>query len=219
MRRRDAITLALTVLLPACSDSDQRATLLAPSANPSLVLTAKDAFAPLASIGGAPQAATGARASGHADFSSAFVSAGYRYSFIVLATPLTATDPSAAKGELQATILRTVGATTVTEVIHADVDCAVFVNIPIPILGRLANASGPIKSWTRDGEPVPFTPGQEVLFTVQDNGEGNDSPPDRASIVEPVGGRHNCRELLILPENTERGNIQVLFPGERGNTP
>jgi len=184
-----------------------------------LELTENDGVAPLASIGGTPQAATGARASGHADFLSAFFGAEYKYSFIVLATSPTTTDPSTAKGELQATILRTVGSTTVTEEIHADIDCAMFINIPVPILGRLANASGPIKSWTRDGEPVPFTAGQEVLFTVQDNGEGNDSPPDRASAVVPVGGHHNCRSLLILPENTEPGNIQVVFPGERGNTP
>jgi hypothetical protein len=218
MKRRTAITLALTVLLPACTDSIRNAHLTAPLRAPSFELTESDPVAPVSSIVGTSRAATGARASGHAEVFSAFFGAAYKYSFIVLATPPTPTDPTAAKGELQATILQTVGSTAVTDVIHADIDCAAFFDIPIPNFGRMANASGPIKSWTRDGEPVPFAPGQEVLFTAQDNGEGQDSSPDRASAVVPIGGgRHTCRSLFLLMQNSEPGNIQVVFPGERGN--
>ena len=158
-----------------------------------------------------------ARASGHAETFSAFFGATYKYSFIVLATTATPTEPRVAKGELQATIERTVGSTTTTETIHAEIDCATFLNIPIPIFGRMANASGPIKKWMPDGQAVPFPPGEEVLFTVQDNGEGADGQPDRASAVVTTNGTQNCRILFIGMNNTDPGNIQVVLRGERGS--
>jgi hypothetical protein len=233
METRAAALFCLIVVLGACADGAGKPGITRPELAPSLNVTEPaEGDVPDAAEAGdimalsadaeaeAGNAATGGRASGHADVLRVFtptLSTAYKYSFIALATEPTPAEPRAGKGELQATIVRTVGAVTVTETIHADVDCVNFVNIPIPILGRLANVSGPIKKWTRDGQPVAFPPGQEVLFTVQDNGEGRDSPPDRASIVEPVGGRQNCRFLLILPQPSEQGNIQVRFPGEKGN--
>ena len=217
MKTRDATTFGLILILAACADSARQPT--SPDVAPSRDLARADGLAALSSVGEARSAATGARATGHADTFSAFFGAAYKYSFNVMATEPTPTEPQAAKGELQATIVRTVGATTVTEIIHADIDCVGFINIPIPIFGRMVNASGPIKKWTRDGQPVPFPPGEEVLFTVQDNGEGNNATrPDRASAVVPTNGRQNCRILFIGMNDTDRGNIQVVFPGERGSS-
>lgn len=217
MKTRAAITLVLVFTLPACADGTRKPSLTAPDAE--LSLNRSDADGPaLSSAVGGQQAATGARASGHAETFSAFFGATYKYSFIVLATAPTPTEPAAAKGQLQATIVRTVGSTTVTERIHAEINCASFINIPIPIFGRMANASGPIKKWTRDGQPVPFPPGEEALFTVQDNGEGADGQPDRASAVVTTNGTQNCRILFLGMNNTDPGNIQVVFPGERGST-
>ena len=217
MRTRAAIALVLVFTLPACADGTRTPSITAPDARLSLDLSDGDGPAALTSAVGAQQTATGARASGHVETFSAFFGATYKYSFIVLATTPTPTEPQAAKGQVQATILRTVGSTTVTETIHAEIDCASFINIPIPIFGRMANVSGPIKKWTRDGQPVPFPPGEEVLFTVQDNGEGEDARPDRASAVVTTNGTQNCRILFIGMNNTDPGNIQVVFPGERGS--
>lgn len=232
MKTRHAAVFGLIFVLAACADGAGNSGITPPELAPSLDVTdGADAgipdpaeagdLIPLSAETQGANAATGGRASGHADVLrvvSPTLSTRYKYSFIALATEPTPTEPRAAKGELQATIVRTVGATTTTETIHADVTCLNFVNIPIPILGPLANASGPIKKWTRDGQPVPFPPGLEVLFTVDDNGEGGDSPPDRGSAVVPVGGVQNCRVLLILPFDSEDGNIQVRFPGEKGNS-
>ena len=218
MKTPTAILIGSILVIAACADNARAPGITAPDVTPSLDLSSGDGLTALASVVGARSAATGARATGHAETFRPFFGANYKYSFTVLATePATPTAPQAAKGEIQATILRTAGATTVTEIIHADIDCAEFINIPIPIFGRMVNASGPIKSWTRDGQPVPFPPGEEVLFTVQDNGEGNKaSRPDRASAVFPTSGRQNCRDVFLAMGDSERGNIQVVFPGERG---
>ena len=217
MKIRAAVLIGSISTLAACADGGRGPTLTAPDAGPSLDLAGSEGPIALSSVLAAENAATGARATGHAEVFSSFFGAAYKYSFTALATEPTPTLARAAKGEVQATIIRTVGATTVTETIHADIDCASFINIPIPIFGRMANLSGPIRKWTRDGESVPFPAGEEVLFTVQDNGEGdNATRPDRASAVVPTGGRQNCRILFIGMHDSERGNIQVVFPGERG---
>jgi hypothetical protein len=230
MKACAAFVFCLPFVLSACADVVQKGSLTAPEAAPRLDVSGSDGGSgvgaairsdevmEMSSAGRAPRAATGARASGYAESFSPSLGTQSKYSFIALSTgaPGTATE-YAAKGEVQATIVRTVGGATVTETIHADIDCLTFIDIPIPIFGRMANASGPIKKWTRDGEAVTFPPGMEVLFTVQDNGEGAKSPSDRASALVPAGGRQNCRDLFILMHPSEQGNIHVVFPGERGN--
>ena len=237
MRTRAAIIALVAVSVGAvasatCADPGGKPGLTAPPLTPSRDLAAPtDAEATGAgrseilaqpADAEALHAAAGARASGYAETVSTFSGDISKYSFIVLTTspvriggPFFPYFPS--KGEVQGTIVHTTGGVTVTQTIHADIDCSNFVNIPIPIFGRMAIASGPVKHWTRDGEPVPFPPGQEVLITVQDNGEGGNSPPDRASSLIPVTGRLNCRDLFLLMFPSEQGNIQVVFPGERGN--
>jgi hypothetical protein len=233
MRTPTAFTAVFIAVLSACADSAVKPSLTAPPNGPSLDLAvptddgAMDAGS--SELTAQPSdaqplnAAAGARASGYAEVVSIFSGAVSKYSFIVLTTsPTRIGGPFfpffPAKGEVQGTIVQTVGGVTVTETIHADIDCVNFLNIPIPIFGRMANASGPIKHWTRNGEPLPFPPGAEVLFTVQDNGEGANSPPDRASSLIPIGdSRLGCRDLFLRMFPSEQGNIQVVFPGERGN--
>jgi hypothetical protein len=239
MKTRAAIIFGLVLALSACADAAETPTLTAPDVAPLLDVADPGggqvtdfgaseilSLSEIATHGfeaAAEQAAAGARANGHAEVVSPFSVPFSKYSFIVLTTsPVRIGGPFfpffPAKGEVQGTIVRTVGGVTVTETIHADIDCANFINIPIPIFGRMAIASGPIKHLIRDGEPVPFPPGQEVLFTVQDNGEGANSAPDRASSLIPLsGGRLACRDLFLRMFPSEQGNIQVVFPGERGN--
>jgi len=236
MRTRPALppTFVISVLtsaLLACDNTGGRPSLTAPSLTTSLDLASRDMEAAGAGTSEIfaqpsdalrPRAAAGARASGYAETVSPF-SGPSKYSFIVLTTsPVRIGGPFfpffPAKGEVQGTIVRAIGGVTATETIHAEINCANFINIPIPIFGRMAIASGPIKHWIRDGEPVPFPPGQEVLFTVQDNGEGANSPPDRASSLIPIsGGQLACRDLFLAMFPSEQGNIQVVFPGERGD--
>jgi hypothetical protein len=243
MKTRAAIISGFIFALAACADTAGKPSVTAPSTAPTVAPSLDLADAPTedgaieagtsaevvalstvdAEAEAESRAAAGARASGHAEVVSIFGGAISKYSFIVLTTsPVRIGGPFfpyfPAKGEVQGTIVQTVAGVTVTETIHADINCANFVNIPIPIFGRMAIASGPIKHWVRDGQPVPFPPGHDVLLTVQDNGEGRDSPPDRASSLIPVGGRLNCRDLFLRMFPSEQGNIQVVFPGERGNS-
>jgi hypothetical protein len=59
----------------------------------------------------------------------------------------------AAKGELQGTIVRTTGITTVTEQVHADIDCMNFLSVVD--FGDMVAISGRVKKLTRDGQRVP----------------------------------------------------------------
>jgi hypothetical protein len=235
MKTRANVIVGLVFVVAGCTDTNATSRLTAPNAVPSLavipgvlgrVTNAADAAEVMIRSSDAEdsRAAAGARATGYAESVSIFSGAVSKDSFTVLATsPTVIGGPFfpffPAKGEVQGTIEQTVGGVTVTQTIHADIDCASFVNVaPVQLFGRMAIASGPIKRWVRDGEPVPFPPGQEVLFTVQDNGEGADSPPDRASSLIPIsGGQLACRDLFLFMFQNQQGNIQVVFPGERGS--
>jgi hypothetical protein len=166
---------------------------------------------PLSATARATRAATGAIASGHADVvvevSSALTIAS-KYSFVAISTRPSASAPFAAKGELQGTIIRTTGTTTVTEQVHADIDCMNFISVFG--FGDIVAISGRLKKLTRDGEPVPVTAGMQVVFSVRDNGEGGDSPPDLASFIAPIiEARPLCQIFFVILEPNQRGNIQV----------
>ncbi len=153
------------------------------------------------------RAATGAIASGHADARFELTIAS-TYSFVAISTRPSATAPFAAKGELQGTIIRTTGTTTVTDQVHADIDCMNF--ITVFGFGDIVAISGRLKKLTRDGQPVPVTAGMQVVFSVRDNGEGRDSPPDLASVIAPIiEARPLCQIFFVLMEPNRRGNIQV----------
>jgi hypothetical protein len=134
-----------------------------------------------------------------------------KYSFAAISTTPTPFAPFAAKGELQGTIVRMTGSTPVMETVHADVDCMNFISVFG--FGDVVSISGRVKKLTRDGQQVPVTVGMQVVFTVRDNGEGRDSPPDLASFIAPiVEGRPLCQIFFVILEPNRRGNIQVRRP-------
>jgi hypothetical protein len=86
--------------------------------------------------------------------------------------------------------------------LHAAIDCVAF-------HGNLAVLSGVTMRETG------YDPGESVLFAVEDNGQGSDSPVDRITLAY-VGGPPvpNLCELAGIPPaslflSVERGNIDV----------
>jgi hypothetical protein len=80
------------------------------------------------------------------------------------------------------------------ERIHVAIDC-------MTIVGNTANISGII---THPGGV--FTEGSRVMFTVKDNGEGANSPPDEGSSIITEG---TCPPPQFATGPSERGNVQV----------
>ena len=85
------------------------------------------------------------------------------------------------------------------ERIHVAVDCLVFVGADTATVGGTVTE---VQVGT-----TPFIVGDHVAFTVVDNGEGGDSPPDEGS---PVTGVADCPQLATFA--SERGNVQVRPP-------
>jgi hypothetical protein len=195
-----ALLFGFTLALAACDDSATRPIVTAPDAGPTFDAAATG-FTPvgggdailLTDDVGTEQAATGGRASGHADIVSTQFGLAEKYSFVALST-----DPFPnAKGQMQGTIVNAAG--TVLE-LHIEVDC-------LAITGNQAWVSGPAKKFVINGVPQPTN--FDAQFRVQDNGEGANSPPDLASVLffsSPQG----CQFRPALPMTpSEDGNIQV----------
>jgi hypothetical protein len=190
--------LALCAALAACSDSNTNRGIatpdkapafdVAPAADGALIdLATGAAVVFTADDVDATQAATGGRASGHADITVSSIQE--QYSFIALST-----NPSpTAKGEVQGKA--TSGGTTVLE-LHANADCLVTI-------GNQAWVSGPIERL--NGQPTTL----HVLFRVMDRGEGANDPPDLASQLFGTGPQ-GCSSRPNLPLfSSGKGNIQV----------
>jgi hypothetical protein len=195
--------LALCAVLAACSDSPTSRSIAPPRTAPSFdVLTNADPFGlrtvDLSALGeiGTEQAATGGRASGHADIPTFAGTFRDHYSFVALSTAAL----FGAKGEFEGGYDLVAGGLTVR--IHGDVDCLV-------IMGNQAWVSGPIEEYIVNGVPLPTT-NRQFLIRVIDNGEGANDPPDQASFIAEPFVPQTCRNRapLILSQN-ERGNIQV----------
>jgi hypothetical protein len=82
------------------------------------------------------------------------------------------------------------------ERIHVAVDCLVFFGTDTATVGGTVTE---VQVGT-----APFNVGDHVAFTVVDNGEGGDSPPDQGSPVTRIA---DCPLLVTFP--SERGNVQV----------
>jgi hypothetical protein len=199
--------LALCAALAGCSDSAPSRSIAPSDAVPSfeasadpLALRAVDLLA-LGEVG-TEQAATGGRASGHADIPTFAGTFRDHYSFIALSTAPTATEPFAAKGEFEGGYDLVAGGLEVR--IHGDVDC-------LAIMGNQAWVSGPITKYIVNGQSLPTT-NRTFLVRVEDNGEGATEPPDRASFIAepliPIPQRCRLRAALVMSVN-ENGNIQV----------
>lgn len=203
-KKNAALLFSICFALAACADSATNRSIMAPAAQPSLDVTAAPADAltpldsdesvPLAAEVGIEQAATGGRASGHWELAAPFVPIlTEQYSFVALST---GAFPNA-KGQLEGEITSTTrGATD----IHVDVDC-------LAISGNQAWISGVVTKRVTNGVPQPT--GTHVVWRVQDNGEGANSPPDLGSVLfeAPPQGCQFRFNLQMTP--TTNGNIQV----------
>jgi hypothetical protein len=149
---------------------------------------------------GTEEAATGGRASGHEAIIVVDVIT-EKTSFIALST---APFPTA-KGELE----HHVTAPGLTGELHGDVDCLV-------IVGKEAILSGSVESYVVNGVTIPAL---QFILRVEDNSEGTNSPPDRASQINvlappnfPFPIPDLCESQVLVPEPlfpTQEGNIQV----------
>lgn len=150
---------------------------------------------PVSADAGTERAATGGRATGHADITiGGGTNPNQKMSFSALSTDA---FPNA-KGQAEVHILSTLGLTDV----HAEVDC-------LAILGNNAWVSGPVTKFRRDGQDIPFPPGFQMLFRVEDNDEAGTSV-DRASLIVSRLVAQVCRSrppLLLVA--SDGGNIQV----------
>ena len=211
LKRHTAIVFGFCIAAAACSDSPTRG-IASPELLPSLDASTPTDADPLAhrtldddgglEAVGAEQAATGGRASGHADGPTLGGFARDEYSFIALSTAPTTTAPFAAKGEFEGRFVE-----PGLEVrIHANVTCLAIVN-------NQAWISGPVERFIRNGEPVePVPPGfREFLVRVADAGEGG-SEPDLMGLILGRALPQTCRNrnpaLVLSP--SEMGNLQVM---------
>lgn len=83
---------------------------------------------------------------------------------------------------------------------HIEIDC-------LRVTGNKAVLGG-VVTQTNDGV---VDEGDRVLFTVVDNGEGGNAPPDVISLVFYTGvGTFDCETQEAFPDRpVERGNVQV----------
>jgi hypothetical protein len=86
-------------------------------------------------------------------------------------------------------------------IVHIRIDC-------LRVLGNVASISGQV---TKTNNPL-FETYSEAVFSVQDNGEGSDAPPDLISFAffdVPQPG-FECQDQLFPPTMPiENGNVQV----------
>jgi hypothetical protein len=148
---------------------------------------------------GIQQILTGGKASGHADVDLS-PTVNHRYSFNAQST-----DPPplfAAKGNVVFHITFPGG----QSVGKGDVVC-------MSIIGNIAHVAAVWTDFRINNVVTPIPPGQNLIWTVQDNGEGSNDPPDLVSLMFQTstgGGQVHCtvgRPLPLLPNNN--GNVQV----------
>lgn len=193
--------LVLLGVLGACSD---RQTTTAPDAGPRLDVAAAPADLIVTDIATgeevvvaagveAERAATGGRATGHAD-----ITRGPRHARSSFSALSTGGFPNA-KGQVEYHHTGPLGQNDV----HVSVDC-------LATAGNNAWFSGPVTNWRRNGQDVlPDFPGIQALFRVQDNGEGG-TTVDMASLGVAAFGAQLCRSMRLLPLiPSDNGNIQV----------
>ena len=139
------------------------------------------------------QAATGGRATGHAERTNGIITD--KSSFSALSTG----DFPNAKGQVEAHFTGPLG----TGNVHFNVDC-------LAISGDNAWVSGPVTKFRFNGQDLlPNFPGIQAVFRVQDNGEGR-TTVDMASLSLAVFGAQVCRSMPALPLlPIDNGNIQV----------
>ena len=215
--------MVLCAALAACTNTDTNPTLTAPDVGPAysavpadlrgavtmdgpsdLVLGVGNASTQQAAA--APQAATGARASGHVSLT---LGTGFftqlqseEYSFTSLSTSNSPT-PFAAKGQYDLTIIT---ATGVVQEIHGAVICMV-------VTGNAARMVGQITNVVVNGIPRVINPAtSHNIWNVTDNGESQPTTDTASPMIffpAAIAPLH-CVSDFIPPQFTnEKGNIQV----------
>ena len=215
--------MALCAALAACSDSATNRTVTAPDARPAstdapadvgfgvaadapldVFFAAEDAAAQqtAAAMAAAPQGATGSRASGHVGFTFSppvLGLASERYSFVALSTDA---PTFAARGEFEL-LLST--ATGFENKVHGDVICMSTVGNTTRLAARIE------KVWVNNVQR-PITGATHVIWTVQDNGEGQGAP-DTASPMffnNAANALLHCTVGFPPPRfSIQEGNVQV----------
>lgn len=204
LSRHAAVLCGLACVLAACADSATNRAITAPDAEPGLAVAAAPRHITVTHLAtgeelvvparvGTERAATGGRATGHADITSG--STGQKYSFSALSTG----DFPNAKGQAEGHVI---DPSFGRAIVHAAVDC-------LAITGNNAWVSGPVTKFRINGQDVPFPQGLQALARVQDNGEGG-TTVDEASLAVGVFGAQVCRTRPLLPLlPSDHGNIQV----------
>jgi hypothetical protein len=209
LKRHTAIVFGFCIAATACSEgpaggiaSPQLLPSLSASTSTDLDLLAHRTVddAGILEAAGAQQAATGGRASGHADGPTFGGFARDEYSFIALSTAPTISAPFAAKGEFEGHFVD-----PEMEVrIHANVTC-------LAIVGNQAWISGPIERFIENGQPIEPPPFREFLVRVADVGEGASKPDLMGAILFrafPQSCQNRNPALVLSP--SEMGNLQVV---------
>jgi hypothetical protein len=144
----------------------------------------------------------GGRAGGHAEFTVGGIKSMYTFTAIT-------TEYPAAKGRFQLHRWFPDGRMLV---MTGEVDCMTIVPTPN---GGLARMTGRVESLRSDNNEVFIPPGQDrTIWSVLDNGEGADSPPDLASGLlnfrnDAAAEFHCATGFNILGFPITGGNIQV----------
>ncbi|HYC50163.1 MAG TPA: hypothetical protein VEB19_03545 [Gemmatimonadaceae bacterium] len=176
-------SLIVLCALAACTDSSTRSTLTAPDA-------------------GQASLAIAGRASGHIGFNFGAPTIGLlseRYSFTALST-----DPATfgANGQFE---LMLTAATGVEQKFHGDVIC-------MDIVGNTARMAGQLtKVWINNVQR-PITGATHVIWTVQDNGEGQGITDFGSPMFfnNAANAQQHCAVGFTPPTfSNQEGNVQV----------
>lgn len=96
--------------------------------------------------------------------------------------------------------------------VHSKIDCLKFDE------GNKAIASGPI---TQSSDPEVAAVGLIAVFGIEDNGEGENAPPDRITSVEVYAPEEgiDCNDLTFVGDELQKSGevVNVLNPILAGN--
>ena len=211
-KKNTALLFGICFALAGCADSATNRSITAPVGTAPLDLSSPSVDADV----GAALAATGGRASGHADLTrtsppfcgiepcgAVSGTSGETYSFVALST---GTFPNA-KGQLEGRFVSPFGEFEV----ELEINC-------LAIAGNRAALSGAVKKYIVNGEDLVgqgrIPPEYQAGVIVQDNGEGANAAPDQANFINGFYIIPQVCPILLgfdfpptLP--SENGNIQV----------
>ena len=84
-----------------------------------------------------------------------------------------------------------------------------FVQMAIDCLGFLTTNTVLVSGTITKSNVSSMSMGQTVIFEAQDNGKGNDSPPDRISLLFPAGTLDCNASVDLGLMDLQHGNVKV----------